>query len=182
VPVCRVLHDGCERGDTQQFLCPRSYTKNHKLNQLHNVTSYIHTKGSSSYATRNPEQLSQPSFHLQVNWYQSPESLFGWRSVSLGVEPLLGLMTRFLVLHGDYYGLCPLGAPSLTRGWVCHLSAVFVMSLRLFTLVYTLYTIRYVQGLRQSRLCEEDYALFYLSYAMTTASHLNGRRPDRRQV
>jgi hypothetical protein len=26
------------------------------------------------------------------------------QSVSLGVEPLLGLMTRFLVLHGDYYG------------------------------------------------------------------------------
>jgi hypothetical protein len=34
----------------------------------------------------------------------------------------------------------------------------------------------------QSRLCEADYALSYLAYAMTTASHLNGRRPDRRQV
>jgi hypothetical protein len=42
--------------------------------------------------------------------------------------------------------------------------------------------VQYVQGLCQSRLCEADYALSYLTYAMTTASHLNGRRPDRRQV
>jgi hypothetical protein len=42
-------------------------------------------------------------------------------------------------------------------------------------------TIRYVQYV-QSRLCEEDYALSYLTYAMTTASHLNGGRPDRSQV
>jgi hypothetical protein len=110
------------------------------------------------------------------------------QSVSLGVEPLLGLMTRFLVLYYDYCGLCPLGAPSLTRGWVCHLSQVFVMFLgrvRIFTTVYTLYTIRYVQyvqDLCQSRLRETDYALSYLTYDMTTASHLNGRRPDRRQL
>jgi hypothetical protein len=63
--------------------------------------------------------------------------------VSLGVEPLLGPMTRFLVLHGDYYGLYSLGAPSLTRGWICHLSEVFVMFyVRIFTLLYRLhYTI-----------------------------------------
>jgi hypothetical protein len=103
-------------------------------------------------------------------------------------SPPLGFMTRFLVLHGDYYGLCSLGASSLTRGWDCHLSEVFVMfpcRVRIFTLVYTLYTIRYVQyvhGLCQSRLCEAVYALPYLTYAMTTASHLNGRRPGRRQV
>jgi hypothetical protein len=42
--------------------------------------------------------------------------------------------------------------------------------------------VQYVQGLCQSRLCEADYTLSYLTYAMTTASHLNGRRPDRRQV
>jgi hypothetical protein len=41
---------------------------------------------------------------------------------------------------------------------------------------------QYVQGLCQSRLCEADYAISYLAYAMTTASHFNGRRPDRRQV
>jgi hypothetical protein len=116
------------------------------------------------------------------------ESRYDWRSVSLGVGPLLGLMTRFLVLYGDYYGLCSLGAPSLTRGRVSHLSEAFVMfscRVRIFTSVYTLYTIRYVQyvqGLCQSRLCEADYALSYLSRAMTTASHLNGPRPDRRQV
>jgi hypothetical protein len=61
------------------------------------------------------------------------------QSVSIGVEPLLGLMTRFLVLYLDYCGLCSLRAPSLTRGLVCHLSEVFVMSLRIFILVlYTL--------------------------------------------
>jgi hypothetical protein len=43
--------------------------------------------------------------------------------------------------------------------------------------------VQYVQGLCQARLREADYALSHLTYAMTTtASHLNGRRPDRRQV
>jgi hypothetical protein len=48
-----------------------------------------------------------------------------WRSVSqsvsLGVEPHLGLMTRHLLLF-DSYGLVFCGAPSLTRGRVCLLS------------------------------------------------------------
>jgi hypothetical protein len=42
------------------------------------------------------------------------------RSVSLGVEPRLGLMTRCYVLL-DSYSFVSL-APSLTRGRVCHLS------------------------------------------------------------
>jgi hypothetical protein len=42
------------------------------------------------------------------------------RSVSLGVEPRLGHMTRYYVLL-DSYGFVSL-APSLTRGRVCHLS------------------------------------------------------------
>jgi hypothetical protein len=57
--------------------------------------------------------------------------------------------------------------------------------LLIVTVLYTLYKmmyVQYVQGLCQSRLCEADYALSYLTYAMTTASRLNGRRPDRRQV
>jgi hypothetical protein len=37
------------------------------------------------------------------------------QSVSPGVEPLLGLMTRFFSPIYDHFGLCPLGAPSLTR-------------------------------------------------------------------
>jgi hypothetical protein len=40
------------------------------------------------------------------------------QSVSLGVEPHLGLMTRYLLLF-DSYGLFFSGAPSLTRGRVC---------------------------------------------------------------
>jgi hypothetical protein len=39
-------------------------------------------------------------------------------SVSLGVEPHLGLMTRYLLLF-DSYGLVFYGAPSMTRGRVC---------------------------------------------------------------
>jgi hypothetical protein len=43
------------------------------------------------------------------------------QSVSLGVEPHLGLMTRYLLLS-DSYGIVFCGAPSLTRGRVCLLS------------------------------------------------------------
>jgi hypothetical protein len=44
------------------------------------------------------------------------------QSVNLGVEPHLGLMTRYLVLF-DSYGLVSFcGAPSLTRGRACLLS------------------------------------------------------------
>jgi hypothetical protein len=44
------------------------------------------------------------------------------QSVTLGVEPHLGLMTRYLLLF-DSYGLVLCEAPSLTRGWVCLLYA-----------------------------------------------------------
>jgi hypothetical protein len=40
------------------------------------------------------------------------------QSVSLGVEPHLGLMTKYLLLF-DSYGLVFCGASSLTRGWFC---------------------------------------------------------------
>jgi hypothetical protein len=43
------------------------------------------------------------------------------QSVSLGVEPHLGLMTRYLVMF-DSCGLFFCGAPSLTRGRVCQYS------------------------------------------------------------
>jgi hypothetical protein len=125
---------------------------------------------------------SQSQSHVTTDGRSVSQS---WCRAPSGTQ---GLMTRFLVLYNDYCGLCPLGAPSLTRGWVCHLSEVFVMFLcrvRIFTTVYTLYTIsyvQYVQGLCQSRLREADYVISYLTYDMTTASHLNGRRPDRRQV
>jgi hypothetical protein len=41
------------------------------------------------------------------------------QSVCLGVEPLLGLMTRYSFRKLQS---CPYGALSLTREWVCHLS------------------------------------------------------------
>jgi hypothetical protein len=87
----------------------------------------------------------------------------------------LGLMTRFLVL---YCGLCSSWiALSDERvglsfvGSLCHVIKNIHIS------IYTIRYVQYVQGLCQSRLCEADYAL-----SMTTASHLNSRRPDRRQV
>jgi hypothetical protein len=61
-------------------------------------------------------------------------------------------MTRFYSL--DICSLCPRRAPSLTRCQVCHLSDGFVQALHV--------CIHYghsIQGLCQSRLCSEDYAL-----------------------
>jgi hypothetical protein len=107
------------------------------------------------------------------------------QSVSLGVEPPLGLMTRFLVLYNDYYGLCPLGTPFLTERRVCHLSEVchiFMSCKNIYISIDTIKYVQYVQGLCRSRLCEADYSLSYLTCVMTTASHLNGRRPERRWV
>jgi hypothetical protein len=46
------------------------------------------------------------------------------QSVSLGVEPHLDLMTRYLLLF-DSYGLVLCGAPSLTRGWA-YLGIIYV--------------------------------------------------------
>jgi hypothetical protein len=61
------------------------------------------------------------------------------QSVSLSVEPHLGLMTRYLLLF-DSYGLVFCGAPSLMRGRVCILymllafaNAVFLRSESLWT-------------------------------------------------
>jgi hypothetical protein len=48
------------------------------------------------------------------------------QSVRLGVEPRLGLMTRYLLLF-DSYGLCFSTAPTLTRGWVCLLYMLLVL-------------------------------------------------------
>jgi hypothetical protein len=48
------------------------------------------------------------------------------RSVSLGVEPHLGLMTRYLLLF-DSYGLVLCGAPFLSRGRFCHLYMLLIL-------------------------------------------------------
>jgi hypothetical protein len=53
------------------------------------------------------------------------------QSASLGVEPHLGLMTRYLLLL-DSYGLCFCGTPSLTRGRVC----LFYMLLALASAIF----------------------------------------------
>ena len=53
------------------------------------------------------------------------------QSVSLGVKPCLGLMTRYLLLF-DSYGLFFCGAPSLTRGRVCYLYMLLALASTVF--------------------------------------------------
>jgi hypothetical protein len=53
------------------------------------------------------------------------------QSVSLGVEPLLGLMTRYLLLF-DGYSLVFCGASSLTRGRVCLLYILLALASAVF--------------------------------------------------
>jgi hypothetical protein len=52
-------------------------------------------------------------------------------SVSLGVEPHLWLMTRYLILL-DGYCLVFCGALSLTRGRVCHLYMLLALASAVF--------------------------------------------------
>jgi hypothetical protein len=67
--------------------------------------------------------------------------------VSLGVEPLLGLMTRFLVLYIDYCGLCSSwGALSDERvglsfvGSLCRLCRLIIFTL-VYNIVYSICTV-----------------------------------------
>jgi hypothetical protein len=53
------------------------------------------------------------------------------QSVSLGIEPCLGLITRYLFLF-ESYGLVFCGAPSLTRGQVCLLYMLLALASALF--------------------------------------------------
>jgi hypothetical protein len=55
------------------------------------------------------------------------------QSVSLGVEPHLGLMNRYLLLF-DSYGLVFCGAPTLTRGRVCLLYMLLALASTVFLL------------------------------------------------
>jgi hypothetical protein len=65
------------------------------------------------------------------------------QSVCLGVEPNLGLLTRDIYLFIYFflnYSLVLFGAPSLTRGRVCHLS-VYSQSTVVSHYLHNLYTI-----------------------------------------
>jgi hypothetical protein len=72
---------------------------------------------------KHNKMIMDVEFHEFVTsalWRTGPDHVTVSRSVSLGVEPHLGLMTRCLVLFDSYCFVSR--APSLTRGWVCHLS------------------------------------------------------------
>jgi hypothetical protein len=97
------------------------------------------------------------------------------------------------------YCLVIFGAPSLTRGRVCHVSVFVIevysslsLSTKYLLLHYSLQCWTHLQynkiftiytGLVQSRLCTADYALLtgYLVYH-GSLRHLNSRTHDRRQV
>jgi hypothetical protein len=53
------------------------------------------------------------------------------QSVSLGVKPHLGLMTRYLLLF-DSYGIVFCGPPSLTRARVCLLYMLLALASAVF--------------------------------------------------
>jgi hypothetical protein len=70
----------------------------------------------SSHSLRNWKHEVKVTLRLTVS-----------QSISLGVEPRLGLMTRYLLLY-DSYGLALCGAPSLTRGRVCLLHMLLALA------------------------------------------------------
>jgi hypothetical protein len=97
------------------------------------------------------------------------------QSVRLGVEPRLGLMTRYLIIYLSFESYCPvcMGRPLWREdGSVICLGQSVVMS---FVSIYTLFTstsyqltyLQYVQGLCQSRLGTAVYALFTVATATT---------------
>jgi hypothetical protein len=53
---------------------------------------------------------ANPQLSLLINWIQVTLRLTVSQSVSLGVEPHLGLMTRYILLF-DNYGLAFVGRP-----------------------------------------------------------------------
>jgi hypothetical protein len=106
-----------------QYRCTVAHinTSIHTLH-LHRQTSCIILFGASGLhlETSKTELLVKVKVTLRLTVSQS---------VSLGVEPHLGLMTRYLVLFNSYglvFFFC--GAPSLTRGRVCLFSkTLFIM-------------------------------------------------------
>jgi hypothetical protein len=91
------------------------------------------------------------------------------QSVSVGVEPHLGLMTRHFLLF-DSYGLVFCGAPSLTSGWVCLLYMLLALPAQSFSGPSTL-------GLATISYCLRfETSLFVASY--DSQGHGGGIRPS----
>jgi hypothetical protein len=107
------------------------------------------------------------------------------QSVCRGVEPNLELLTRDLFFSKLLS--CLLGALSLTRGRVCHVS-VFAFevynSQSLFTFKLKIYSVKHIYntiytGLIQSRLCTADYAILTSNLVYHgNRKHLNSRTHD----
>jgi hypothetical protein len=93
-------------------------------------------------------------------------------SVCLRVDPRLVLMTRCLLIALQLLS-CPVQAPCLTRGRFCLLSVTvsslcqYVHEYIQFYMFDVILYIRYIQGLRQSRLGTAYYALLVIAQVTT---------------
>jgi hypothetical protein len=153
---------------TRQVAGSRSY----EVNEFFNLTNPSGQSQSQSHITTDGQSVS-------MSWCRAQSGTFD--------------QSFFLNLLS-----CLFGAPSLTRGWVCHVS-VFVIEVynSLVYLQQCLHSIKHLHVLHtfkinynniytdlvRSRLCTADYALLtsYLVYH-GSLRHLDSRTHDRRQV
>jgi hypothetical protein len=112
------------------------------------------------------------------------------QSVRLGVEPHLGLMTKYYLLF-DSYCLVLGRAPSLTRGRVCRLSES-VSSITSIVIMYNFYilhvsrVLEYIWNIYKASVSpgsvQQIMPYFWKLSLQQQSSHLNGRMLGRRQV
>jgi hypothetical protein len=92
---------------------------------VHNSTGLTTPELDCRFSTDWVKSQSQSHSHIATDGRSVSQS------VSLGVEPHLGLMARYLLLF-DSYGLVFCGAPSLTRRRVCHLYMLLTLASAVF--------------------------------------------------
>jgi hypothetical protein len=93
------------------------HRRTHKVFSSHNISSQADLSYSSVDLVPLLIFSKRLAFKVKVTLRLTVS-----QSVSLGVEPHLGLMTRYLALFDSYELVSFCGAPSLTRGRVCLLS------------------------------------------------------------
>jgi hypothetical protein len=100
---------------------PRHWVPFTSLPTTRRVTVEVFDTASTRVAKHERTQVKvKVSLRLTIN-----------QSVSFGVEPHLGLITRYLLLF-ESYGLVLCGVPSLTRGRVCLLYMLLALASAVF--------------------------------------------------